>query len=270
MFQRSGSCSSRCFNGCCRTSPCQNGGTCIELCDNVTRKFECKCDLGFSGRVCEQLPMSCAAYSSSSSSGIYTIYISKYNKVNVYCDMTTEPGKIWTLIESFAVSSKGKYSGKDFPENFPINENTFNWIDYRLSLSSMQHINNHSTHWRATCSYDQDGLVTTDFIKGKKSDIDIINYLGSGCQRVEYISVRGMSCTNCTTHLRQGATMHIFVDSYLGAELECDINFVTGSVNAGPTHYYCENFGKYLVINQAHRCTANSNSTTQWWLGTKI
>ncbi|XP_031574629.1 notch homolog 2 N-terminal-like protein B isoform X1 [Actinia tenebrosa] len=56
------SCSSQCNNGCCRYSkPCLNGGTCIETCQNVTHKFQCKCAQGFGGRVC-QIPPSCAAY----------------------------------------------------------------------------------------------------------------------------------------------------------------------------------------------------------------
>jgi len=270
MFQRSGSCSSRCFNGCCRSSPCQNGGTCIELCDNVTRKFECICKSGFSGRVCE-LPVSCLAYLSNSSSGIYTIFTSKYNKLNVYCDMTTESGMVWTLIESFALSHKEKYTDKNFPENFQINENNFNWIDYRLSLSNMQHINSHSSHWRATCCYEADGLVTTDYLRGKKSDVDIMSYSGSGCQRVEYINVREMNCSDCTTHIRQDKPTHIYVDSTGGKYYGCDINFRTGSnyVAGLPTNY-CENFGYYGVTNAAHRCTANSFSTTQWWLGLRL
>ena len=87
--------------------------------------------------------------------------------------MTSEPGMVWTLIESFALSQKEKYKDKDFAENFPVNENNFNWNDYRLSLSAMQHIKSHSTHWRATCNYDKDGFIKTDYIRGRLTSIDI-------------------------------------------------------------------------------------------------
>lgn len=31
-----------------------------------------------------------------------------------------------------------------------------------------------------------------------------------------------------------------------------------------------DNFGVYDTVNPVHRCTANENSTTQWWFGERV
>jgi len=178
--------------------------------------------------------------------------------------MTSEPGMVWTLIESFAQLNKDKYKNKDFVENFPVNENNFNWIDYRLSLSVMQHIKSHSTHWRATCNYDKDGLVKTDYIRGRISDIDIITYSeGNGCFNVMYVNVMGTECSNCTVHMRQVENVHIFTGSYGGYSFGCMLDLRDGTGGS-------QRFGFYHTVNPAHRCSNSSLSTTQWWLGSNV
>ncbi|KAK3751120.1 hypothetical protein QZH41_009294 [Actinostola sp. cb2023] len=262
-------CSSQCYNGCCRphSQPCKNGGTCIELCQNVTRKFECKCRKGFTGRVCG-IPVSCAAYSSQFVPHTYTIRTANDSRLKVFCDAKSEPGIVWTLIESFALSQRDKYQDKDFAEDFPVNTENLNWTDYRLSRFAMGHVKTHSTHWRATCNYNSEGLVKRDYIRGLLSDVDIIMVSGIMCVPVSYINIRGIHCSNCTTHIRQGANFHVFVDSNGGSTHHCDINFKQGGNRYSGS--FCDNFGNYKVINPAHRCTAFPNSTTQWWLGTVV
>lgn len=267
MFQRSGSCLSQCYNGCCRSqSFCQNGGTCFELCDNVTRKFECSCMPGYVGRVCET-PVSCVAHSFDMlPSPLFSLFIAKYDRINVYCDTTSDPGMVWTLIESFSRLYRAKYRNMPFSVDFPVNVMKFNWTDYRLSLAAMRHIRNQSTHWRATCNFDQDGLIMNDYVRGRLIDIDVITYLGGhACFPVEYVNVRGHNCSDCTTHIRQDDKFHIFIDSYQGSAYKCSINFLENSIKV--LNDYCDNFGKYKIVNPEHRCVSSSSSTTQWWLG---
>ena len=260
-------CSSQCHNGCCRYSqPCLNGGTCIETCQNVTHKFQCECPQGFGGRVC-QIPTSCAAYSTRSVPNIYPIQTTNRNRLKVYCDMTSEPRMVWTLIESFSLSIKVKYMTASLTKDFPSNEvNPPNWSDYRMSRNTMQHVKRDATHWRATCNYDTYGLNKTDHIRGRLSEMDILTFVGGHtCARVEYINVRGISCHNCTTHFKQNGNSHPFIDSGRG---DCQWNARQGGVNVG--NNWCDNFGKYVVINPAHRCSSSDSSTTQWWLGLKL
>ncbi|XP_028512684.1 uncharacterized protein LOC114574399 [Exaiptasia diaphana] len=40
----------QCYNGCCRSQPCLNGGTCIEHCDSPKEKFTCSCNYKFHGK----------------------------------------------------------------------------------------------------------------------------------------------------------------------------------------------------------------------------
>ncbi|XP_020910095.1 uncharacterized protein LOC110247943 [Exaiptasia diaphana] len=180
--------------------------------------------------------------------------------------MTSEPGMVWTLLESFALSNNYKYQRKPLSKDFPVNERNFNWSDYRLSLSVMQHIQSHATHWRATCNYEKDGLIKTDFIQGSIQVFDVLKNHDNACFRVDYANVRDISCTDCTINMRQYFHRHVNVDSYLGTRDGCDLqlNTATSKVIDGN---YCENFGYYNHINPRHRCSADSSATTQWWIG---
>ncbi|XP_078352206.1 uncharacterized protein LOC144636876 [Oculina patagonica] len=42
-----------CHNGCCRSQPCLNGGTCSEICDVRGKRLQCACPPGFTGFRCE-------------------------------------------------------------------------------------------------------------------------------------------------------------------------------------------------------------------------
>ncbi|XP_031564311.1 uncharacterized protein LOC116299733 [Actinia tenebrosa] len=198
---------------------------------------------------------------------IYPIQTTNGKVLKVYCDMTSEQGMVWTLIESFALSAKKKYKAAPLTMDFPSNEeNPPNWSDYRLSRNTMQHVKRDATHWRASCNYDKDRLMKTDYIRGRLSEMDILTYLGGfTCARVEYINVRGISCQNCTTHFRQTSVLHAFVDSGYGLNIGCQWNGRHGAVR-----YWCDNFGRYDIINPAHRCPSSLSSTTQWWLGKEV
>ena len=52
-----------CGNGCCRNSPCLNGGTCTEVCESTSVRYSCSCPLPFVGKHCESwLRRSCQEY----------------------------------------------------------------------------------------------------------------------------------------------------------------------------------------------------------------
>ncbi|XP_031567938.1 uncharacterized protein LOC116302717 [Actinia tenebrosa] len=265
-------CTGHCRNGCCSFVTCLNGGTCIEQCDDVKRKFQCLCIPGiFTGRMCEK-PMTCAAHGKGLVSGLYPITLPSGNKMNVYCDFHSQPGFVWTLIESFAFANMLKYQAKSFTTDFPVNQTgTFNWTDYRLSRLVMLHIRSNSTLFRATCKYETDGLLTRDYIRGLLTNFDIIMHAsGTICAHVQYINVRGINCSECTTHCYQGP-YHAFVDSGLGSIEGCQWDGRQGSQrlwsNKLNRYMYDDNFGFYSIHNQEHRCSSSHSSTTQWWLG---
>ena len=61
----------------------------------------------------------------------------------------------------------------------------------------MKQLRSLSSQWRITCSFQLDGLVNRDYVRGKFADFDIIDFKGSGtCLSVEYVNVRGYSCCN--------------------------------------------------------------------------
>lgn len=220
--------------------------------------------------------MTCAAHGKGLVSGLYPITLPSGNKMNVYCDFHSQPGFVWTLIESFAFADMLKYQAKAFVRDFPINQDTFNWTDYRLSRSVMLHIRSNSTLFRATCKYDTDGLVMRDYIRGLLTNFDIMMHAnGTVCAHVQYINVRGINCTECTSHLRQTTLVHAHVNSGYGVHIGCQwdgsqgMMTITYQTATGNSIVYDLNFGSYYdPVNPAHRCSSSPSSTTQWWLGT--
>ena len=101
-------------------------------------------------------PRSCKdiAKNGASTSGKYDISNSDNERFSVYCDLQSEPGFIWTLIQSLSLSKRNAFNYAGFGKNFEIDieEGKGNWNEFRLSLSQMQYLANHSTHLRATCS----------------------------------------------------------------------------------------------------------------------
>ena len=181
---------------------------------------------------------------------------------------------MWTLIESFALKRNVKYASKSFLVDFPVHETAQRWSDYRLSRSVMLYIRNHTSLWRATCMYAH-GFRTRDYMKGLLSDMDIMTYDGEHiCAKVQYINIRGQSCTNCTTHFYQDASSrHPYVDSCVGGKImDCSWSACLGSIKATIDGYtsWDDNFGFYMINHTSHRCTLSSSSTTQWWLGTPV
>ena len=256
---------------CCEPNPCLNGGTCIRSCANAKHKFYCTCPHEFVGRRCHRKrPRSCKEYFLLSGgrlkSGVHYLLDSNNGSIMVYCDFESEKEFVWTLIESFEFANNVIFKKKAFYRNVPVNENTHQWQKYRLSNPHMKEIEGHSTHVRATCNFDREGLKYIDYLRASLTEVDVMNLrIISGfapCVKFEFINIRGGGCMDCTCHFTQGDSMHAHVDS-AKAWWQCQLKS-PGYVSSE------DDFGRYNYYNPTHRCVSSANSTTQWWLGERL
>ena len=268
FFKAHNACANQpCSNKCCQDNPCSNGGTCTELCHHAKQKFNCTCANGFFGKFCEKSPISCKQLQLEAKkpkrSTVYTLY-DPANKAfyQTFCDFTSY-GFVWTLLDSFSLANKNHYKDQPLFEHHPVNQNSFKWNKFRLSLSIMNSTLSHSTHFRATCKFDTDGLVTRDYLRGKTTDFNILLLKGEACLKMEYINIRGHDCYNCTVKMTQRTTWHIHCDSHYLDRCQFT-SAISGSVRGRGGE---DNFGFYDTINSLHRCSSTNDATTQWWFG---
>ena len=259
-----------------------NGGVCEEICDPQSIRFNCTCTPTHTGKLCEiKRPKSCkevAVNSGNLTSGKYVVYDSAIQEFSVYCDMDSEPGFIWTLVQSFSLKNADIFRGKRFGINLPLNFDSqsstsvessssgsgVDWTIYRMPLLQMQSLADHSTHLRATCNFPTHGLKKTDYARAKLKNHDFFGTFSYQCLHYEYINIRGIICENCTAATKQRNFSSWNINSYKSkTEFGCDLDGSPG-VN-GSEH----NFGQYRLdaTNSAHRCSSSSASTTQHWLG---
>ena len=59
----------------------------------------------------------------------HVVYDSANQEFSVFCDMDSEPGFIWTLVQSFSLENIDIFGGKRFGINLPLN------FDSRSSMS---------------------------------------------------------------------------------------------------------------------------------------
>ena len=139
--------------------------------------------------------------------------------------------------------------------------NTFFATFFRLSKTRIEKIKSRSTHWRATCSFDVFGVDYRDYLRFKLSAFDpLCCYILESPKQVELVNIRGYSATEQLVDFWQNEGEHLHLDSNLGGHFQQARN---GSA------FSEDNFGLYLFRNKAFRCTANSSSTTQHWIGIK-
>jgi len=67
----------------------------------------------------------------------------------VYCDFTSEPSFIWTLVESFELIKRSAFR-YDFLTDIPIRADDPQFSEHRLPLSARTHLLIDATHIRAT------------------------------------------------------------------------------------------------------------------------
>ena len=153
------------------------------------------------------------------------------------------------------------YRSSPLSVNDPVNENSPNWFLYRLTAHRMTSLKVVSTHWRATCSFEKHGINHyRDYIRGRFADADILAYLGSGsCLKTELVNIRGHTGIHKTARFWQvlGAYF-LHIDS---SSKGCQFDPTVGAVSSE------DNFGYYITVNPKFACTANEDSTTQWWFG---
>ncbi|XP_067026115.1 uncharacterized protein [Acropora muricata] len=231
-----------CSNRCCEDNPCSNGGTCTELCQHAKQKFNCTCAIGYAGKFCEKnipIPQSCKQLqleaNNSIQSDVYSLYDpTTKTRYQTFCDFTFETGFVWTLLESFSLANKNHFAKQQFYKDYAVNQNFFKWNKFRLSLPIMNSTLRHSTPFRATCNFNTDGLVTTDYLRGKTTELNILLLKGKLCVTLEYINIRGYQGYNSSVMMTQ-EIWHLHTD----------------------------------ITNPSHRCSSVDDSTTQWWFGEK-
>ena len=271
FFKAHNACANQpCSNRCCEENPCSNGATCTELCHNAKQKFNCTCPHGFFGKFCEKSNLSCKQLQLQAEkpkrSTVYTLYDpASKSSYQTFCDFTSENGFVWTLLESFSLANNNHFKAQPFFKDHPVNQNSFKWNKFRLSLSIMNSTLSHSTHFRATCNFT-DGLLTTDYLRGKTTELNILLPVDRTCETLEYINIRGHEGYNVSVWMIQDERpqpSHIHTDSYYGGS-RCKFKSAqNGSIGGGGE----DNFGLYVTFNRKHRCSSRDSSTTQWWFG---
>ena len=140
-----------------------------------------------------------------------------------------------------------------------------NWQAYLMKRPYLLWLRDHSTHWRATCRYDTDGTVYTDYLRASLEDFDIIRdvpIVTDDCRRYEYMGTSGEMSVWIVQHGRGINDLLLFSSSYHGS---CQFD---GS-KIDPAKNDEDNFGLYASTNPKFRCTSNLSDTTQLWIGGK-
>ena len=208
-----------CSNKCCEDNLCSNGGTCNEQCHHAKQKFNCTCALGYVGRLYEKKsPTSCKQLQLEAkkpkNSTVYTLYDPESKSFyQTFCDLTSETGFVWTLLESFSLANNNHFKAQAFMKDYPVSQNSFKWNKFRQSKVIIHSTLSHSTHFRATCNFNTDGLVTTDYLRAKTTDLNILQLNSWPCVRMEYINIRGYHCYDCRAKMSQRIHLHLHTDS---------------------------------------------------------
>ena len=134
----------------------------------------------------------------------HAVYDSANQEFSVFCDMDSELGFIWALIQSFSFESTDIFRGQRFGINLPLNFDSqsstsvessssgsgVDWTMYRMPLLQMQSLADHSTHFGATCNFPTHGLKKTDYARDKLKNHDFFGTFSYQCLHYEYINIR--------------------------------------------------------------------------------
>ena len=249
-----------------KSNPCHNGGKCLPDLSSNRKRFTCMCPNGYTGKQCEHSIRSCRGYGNGSRiSGKYTVLDGDNNSFVVFCDFDKNSTMTWTLIQSYSIDNNNIFEKLPLYKDSQQNQNNPSWLQYRLSKSRMESIQQDSTKWRLTCGYQNDGVVYTDYLRASNSVINILIFRNNEtCYKLEYINVRGSNCNNCTALMLQKDWVILHFRSYLNHKYNCEFKL--------DNPYNCEhsrehNFGWYYCHSSKHRCSSSWNATTQTWFG---
>ena len=161
------------------------------------KRFKCLCISGFYDNLCEaKNPERCADFLTDQMKPLsrqYEIFDGTGTSYSVYCDFDSESGFAWTLLHSFSRDNGPTVGDKGLLEYQPINEDTPNWENFRLSLARMNALREHSSHWRASCGYEVYGVDYQDFSTYHFDG----NNGPSACQSIGYMNIWGSQCHDC-------------------------------------------------------------------------
>ncbi|XP_078372006.1 uncharacterized protein LOC144655593 [Oculina patagonica] len=195
-------------------------------------------------------------------SGYYRIFNDEGHSFPVYCDLTSDANAAWTLFMSERTPGLNVFKALPLYVDKPTNEDNPNWDLFRVSLNNMKQLRSRSSHWRVTCSFQTDGVVFRDYVRAKIADFDPIDFEGlKSCKRVEYINVRGHTCTDCDVPWWQDNRQMLHHDS---SSAGCGFDASSGAVGSE------DNFGFYNSFNTNFRCTQMPGSTTNYWFGSYL
>ena len=96
-------------------------------------------------------------------------------------------------------------------------------------------------------------------MRAKLSEINPLTFDKYGeCKTVELINIRGYSATGQLVMFWQTRDLFLHTDA---SHDSCFVLARPGSISSE------DNFGFYGSVNKNFRCTENSDSTTQYWIG---
>ena len=281
-------CTSPPINCCVTSTPCLHGGTCAPLQSEHPRGYTCQCPLhyrgdrcetldcasGYAGNLCEHTMKSCKDVAKASSiqprPKIYTILDDNLNPFKVFCDFEKQNSAIWswTLVQSYELYENHRFLWSSLLKDVSKQKHRPNWHLHRHGRSRMLSVRNESTKWRITCSYNTtNGVDYRDYVQGSFSTIDLLHFDGAKCVKVDYISIRGQNCSNCTAFAFQKVAIFHFPSNRGNCEFQLDHYKDCTPSETHKLKKFESNFGFYGCANEEHRCSAHPNATTQTWFG---
>jgi|GEM_PF-1153718 len=181
------------------------------------------------------------------------------DKTQVWCDLS---GGGWTLVESFSYANAASFTGSALFEDQPENVTAPDvFARHRLPLAQMQALEGVSTEWLATC--DMDTSMTRDYLHGTVAALSPTAFNAANtCAEVLAADVRGYACSGCRVPFWQASSYHLHTDA---SNATCEALPWTGTAVSSE-----DAFGYYQTTNPAFSCVDSSDSTTQWWMRTRV
>lgn len=197
-------------------------------------------------------------------SGLFCVQDSVGNLQKVYCDLASEYGWVWTLVMSQSLENRNEtFAQSGLLVDTPKNAEIPNWDAYRLSRNTMEELRNLSTHWRSTCNFQSQPVDFRDYVRAEFKQFDVLTFVaGRICKKMEFMSIRGHACQQCTA--AWGQRIHLFL-THRSDVNECERGGTPGHITPEQT------FGRYKKgLNRDFRCTAGESATTNYWFGSKL